>query len=90
MQKFFVVIHLVSRRLSLELVHTRGIQDWMITEGLRVDGVKWGKMMAMLFVWKSTKFHLIFCCKSLWRFESIERIGKVCASHFVLHYTRMW
>jgi hypothetical protein len=85
MQKFFVVIHLVSRRLSFELVHTRGFRDWMIAEGLRADGVKWEKIKAILFVRKSTKFHLRLCCKS---YDVLKVLNaKVKSVHRISYYT---
>jgi hypothetical protein len=65
MQKHFVAIYLLPRRVSLELIHTQGFRDWMTTEGLHANGIKWGKMKAMLFVWKSTTFNLRFYSKSL-------------------------
>jgi len=65
MQKHFAVIYLLPRRVSLELIHTQGFRDWMTTEGLRANGVKGGKMKAMLFVCKSTKFNLRFYSMSL-------------------------
>jgi hypothetical protein len=73
----------------------------MITEGLRAGGVNWEKMKAKLSLWKSTKFHLCFYCKSYDILKVLNAVVKsvhrisfctLCGSGHVdiIRCTRVW